>query len=193
MASIFGLGNTQTRPLVIHSSASRISIPISTSQLSDFIASETLAQEFHDSEVGKDESVAPAGDDIDDERKAALAQEAQVKLLARFLTFNSDKITSSPTSDLGPILLASYERFNDLFLKSANIHSLVQSFEPDTRAEILAAYFKAFTVSRAVLGESKVNVAHSSALLEAAKKGEAELYALFGGQGVNEVSSSNVC
>jgi hypothetical protein len=32
-----------------------------------------------------------------------------------------------------------------------------------------------------------VALAHPSALLEAAKKGEAELYALFGGQGVNEV------
>jgi fatty acid synthase subunit beta len=64
---------------------------------------------------------------------------------------------------------------------------LVQSFEPEARTEILTAYYHAFAVAREALGESKVALAHPSALLEAAKKGEAELYALFGGQGVNEV------
>ena len=115
------------------------------------------------------------------------SNEPQVKLLARFMSFLADKHVIAPSPELSAVLLASYDRFNDLFLSAVNIHSLVQFFEPEIRSEVLKAYFKAFTVAREAFGRGQVQVAHSSALIEAAKKGEAELYALFGGQGVNEV------
>ena len=185
MASIFS-GPIPTRPLVLHSSSARLSISVPASPLSAWVTSEVLAQDFQDSQVGDDdEPKAVESDDGPVQTPAPL--EPQVKLLARFLSFLSDRQPSTSSSEIAEVLLAAYDRFNELFLATANIHSLVQSFEAETRTEVLKAYFKAFTAARTALGWGKVKVAHSSALLEAAKKGDAEMYALFGGQGSNEV------
>lgn len=184
MASLFG--PTPTRPLVLHSPQARISIPVPASPLSAWVASEVLAQDFHDARAGLDEEVAAPVELEDGAEPAPASNEPQVKLLARFLAFVADKQSTSQSSELGQVLLATYERFNELFLSTINIHSLVQSFEPEARTEILTAYYQGFAVARAT--DANIKVAHTSALLEAAKKGDAELYALFGGQGVNEVS-----
>ena len=185
MASLFG-GPTPTRPLILHSATVRVSIPVPSAPLAAWIASETLAQEFHDSRAGLDEP-EPATEVEEGAIQSPASNEPHVKLLARFLDFVSDRLNQE-NSD---VLLAAYDRFNELFLSVVNIHSLVQSFEPETRTEVLAAYFKTFAVAREALGESKVKLAHTSALIESAKKGESELYALFGGQGSNEVSQSS--
>jgi fatty acid synthase subunit beta len=189
MASLFS-GSTPTRPLVIHSTATRISIPVPASPLSAWVTSEVLAQDFHDSRVGLDDDVPPPAEEVEEGAvPTPPSNESQIKLLARFLAFTASRYTSSPGTELAQVLLAAYDRFNELFLSAINIHSLVQSLDPETRAEILTAYFRAFTIAREALGGSKVKLAHTSALLEAAKAGDAELYALFGGQGVNEVST----
>lgn len=182
MASLFS--STPTRPLILHSTNARVSIPVAASPLSAWVASEVLAQDFHDSLTP--EEPAQAEEVEEGAVQTPASNEPQVKLLARFLSFVATR--ASDNADLAQVLLAAYDRFNDLFLSTLNVHSLVQAFEPETRAEVLTAYFKAFAVGREVLGD-KFQVAHQSALLEAAKKGEAELYALFGGQGVNEVST----
>jgi fatty acid synthase subunit beta len=190
MASIFsGLtGSNTTRPLVIHSKAARLSIPVPASPLSAWVASEVLAQEFHDSRAGLDEEVEVEEELEEGAVRAPASNEPQVKLLARFLSFVASKASSGSEPELAQVLLAAYSRFNELFLSTSNIHSIVQSFDVESRTEILAAYFKAFTTARQALGDKEVPVAHPSALLEAAKDGKAELYGLFGGQGVNEVS-----
>lgn len=185
MASLFG--PTPTRPLVLHSPQARLSIPVPASPLSAWVASEVLAQDFHDARAGLDESVAAPTETEEGAVTTPSSNEPQVKLLARFLSFVADKQSAAPSSELAQVLLAAYDRFNELFLSSVNVHSLVQSLEPEARTEILTAYYHAFAVGRETLGD-KVALAHPSALLEAAKKGDAELYALFGGQGVNEVS-----
>jgi fatty acid synthase subunit beta len=190
MASLFS-GPTPTRPLVIHSSSTRVSIPVPASPLSAWVASEVLAQDFHDSRVGLDDDVPPPAEVEEGAIQLPASNEPQVKLLARFLSFIANKQSSSPNSELAQVLLAAYERFNELFLTNINIHSLVQSFQPQIRTEILSAYFRTFTIARDALGDSKVKLSHTSALVEAAKQGKAELYALFGGQGPNEVSCSH--
>lgn len=185
MASLFG-GPTPTRPLVLHSQAARVHILVPAEPLSAWVASEVLAQEFHDSGLNKDDDVPPV--DEDDESPSAPSIEPQVKLLARFLSFTADKVSSGGSQELAQVLLAAFERFNELFLGLVNLHTLVQSFDPEPRTEILTAYLKAFAVARKALGDKAVKVAHPSALFEAAKGGDAEIYGLFGGQGVNEVS-----
>ncbi|WVQ81978.1 hypothetical protein IAT38_004105 [Cryptococcus sp. DSM 104549] len=187
MASLFA-SSTPLRPLVLHSSNTRVSIPVPASPLSAWVTSEVLAQDFHDSRLAHDDTEPPVIVDEDDESSTPKAPslEPQVKLLARFLAFAADKVAASESNaELAEVLLAAYNRFNELFLATSNIHSLVQSFEVDTRAEILKAYFKAYATAEKALGD-RAKVAHTSALLEAAKDGKAELYALFGGQGVNE-------
>lgn len=187
MASLFGSSSpAPTRPLILHSATARVSVPVPASPLSAWVASEVLAQDFHDSLHAIDEPAAPATEVEEGAIQTPASNEPQVKLLARFLSFVSDR--AGTDGELIQVLVAAYERFNELFLPSLNIHSLVQTFEPETRAEVLTAYFKAFAAARE--GGSKVKVAHASALLESAKKGESELYALFGGQGSNEVSTA---
>jgi fatty acid synthase subunit beta len=191
MASLFS-GPPANRPLVLHSKAARVHVLVPASPLSAWVASEVLAQEFHDADIGADDEVAVV--DEDDEAPATPSAEPQIKLLARFLSFAADKVAASTSGsdELAQVLLAAYNRFNELFLGSLNVHSLVQSFDPEPRAEILTAYFKAFAVARKALGDKEVQVAHTSAVLDAAKTGETELYGLFGGQGVNEVSTGLV-
>ncbi|RXK40211.1 hypothetical protein M231_02485 [Tremella mesenterica] len=177
--------STPTRPLVLHSPAARISILVPASPLSAWVESEVLAQDFHDSRLGLDDA-AIVNEPDDEALNLPVSNEPQVKLLARFLSFVADKVSGAHGSETCQVLLASYNRFNELFLSTINIHSLVQSFEPEARAEILTAYFKAFDTARSLLGPQQVRLAHPSALLEAAKTGSAELYGVFGGQGVNE-------
>ena len=181
--------STPTRPLVLHSSAARVSILVPASPLSAWVASEVLAQDFHDSRVGLDDEPLPVvADEEEGAIKAPASNEPQVKLLARFLAFVSDRASLAASPELSQVLLAAYKRFNELFLPVLCVQSLVQSFDPEARAEILTAYFKAFDVLRRLVGSDDVSIAHPSALLEAAKTGDAELYAVFGGQGHNEVS-----
>jgi fatty acid synthase subunit beta len=181
MASLFS--STPTRPLVLHSTQARVSLLVPASPLSAWVASEVLAQDFHDSRAGAEEDIIPIVDE-DEEVSAGPSNEPQVKLLARFLAFAADKTSSA---ELAQVLLAALERFNELFLSSVSIQTLVEAYEAEDRAEVLKAYYKAFAAAREALGESKVKVGNSSALLEASKEGKAELYALFGGQGVNDV------
>ena len=184
MASLFG--QTPSRPLVLHSPSARVSVPVPASPLSAWVTSEVLAQDFHDSIAGLDAEEVPI--DADDESAPTTSSsEPQAKLLARFLTFVADKQIANPSSELAQVLVSAYERFNELFLGSTNIHSFVQSFEVDARADILTAYFRAFAVAREALGADRVKPTHPSALISATQEGKAELYALFGGQGVNEV------
>nr|ODN98836.1 hypothetical protein L204_02800 [Cryptococcus depauperatus CBS 7855] len=181
MASLFSSA-TPMRPLVLHDSQTRISVHVPASPLSAWVTSQVLAQDFQDSLAATKEDHV---ENDNEEEPDKLSIEPQVKLLARFLSFVSDRVTQDASNELSEVLLSAYTRFNELFLPKINIHSLVQSFEQESRAEILKAYFKAFAVAREQLGD-KVSIAHSSALLNAVKEGQAELYALFGGQGVNE-------
>ena len=181
MASLFS--STPTRPLVLHSTQARVSLLVPASPLSAWVASEVLAQDFHDSRAGAEEDIIPIPDE--DEEISAPSNEPQVKLLARFLAFAAGKTTSP---ELAQVLLAAIERFNELFLSSVSIQTLVEGYEAEDRAEVLKAYYKAFAAAREALGESKVKIGNSSALLDASREGKAELYALFGGQGVNDVS-----
>ncbi|ODO06611.1 hypothetical protein I350_03968 [Cryptococcus amylolentus CBS 6273] len=182
MASLFS-SQSPSRPLVLNSPAARVSVHVPASPLSAWVTSQVLAQDFQDAIANDDEPV-PEVEDEEGVPKAP-SQEPQIKLLAKFLNFVADRVAQDASEELAQVLFAAYSRFNELFLASINVHSLVQSFDPETRAEILKAYFKAFAAAREQLGD-KVQIAHPSSLLEAAKAGKTELYALFGGQGVNE-------
>ncbi|KAL7423454.1 hypothetical protein Q5752_001034 [Cryptotrichosporon argae] len=177
-----------TRPLVLHSTLARVQILVPASPLSAWVASEVVAQEFHDAAIGQDDAPLALEENEDGtvSTPAGASNEAQVKLLARFLGFVADKVgKGGAQAELATVLLAAYTRFNELFLASDNVHTVTQAYEPASRAEVLKAYYNAFAVARAAFGDA-VQIAHPSALFQAAKEGNAELYGLFGGQGVNE-------
>jgi fatty acid synthase subunit alpha len=71
-------------------------------------------------------------------------------------------------------------------LSKRDIHSLAATFDADVRKTVLTSYFLAISALEAHVPD-QVPRAPQSALLNAAASGEAEIYALFGGQGTNEV------
>lgn len=84
------------------------------------------------------------------------------------------------------LLTNALKHFTSSYLANTDIHSVASDYDSETRKVILASYFKAI----AVLESRKVeNIPRgpTSALFTAASKKEASVYALFGGQGTNEV------
>ena len=77
------------------------------------------------------------------------------------------------------------EHFTSSYLSEQDIHKVATSFDTDVRKTVLSSYYYAL----AALEQKKVSVprAPASALFQAAEQGEASIYALFGGQGTNEV------
>ena len=84
------------------------------------------------------------------------------------------------------ILLKSLTYFTASYLTSQDIHVIVAAFDTEVRKTVLASYYQALAALEAK-NVSDIPRAPASALLSAASRGDASIYALFGGQGTNEV------
>ena len=84
------------------------------------------------------------------------------------------------------ILLKSLTYFTASYLTSQDIHVIVAPFDTEVRKTVLASYYQALAALEAK-NVSDIPRAPASALLSAASRGDASIYALFGGQGTNEV------
>ncbi len=78
------------------------------------------------------------------------------------------------------------KHFTSSYLAVKDIHTLASSFDTEVRRDVLAAYFSAVSALRTQQA-SDIPAQPESALLTAASSGKASIYALFGGQGTNEV------
>lgn len=78
-----------------------------------------------------------------------------------------------------------FKHFTGTYLSKEDIHTLASTFDTATRKTVLTAYYKAV----AYLKQKGIPVPSQpkSALLEDATSGKASIFALFGGQGTNEV------
>lgn len=194
MASLFGSSAPQTRPLVLQQASTRLSVNIPAST-ETWVAAEVIREEFYHS-IAADEDIAAvqASDEdavVDAAAVAEQLQEAQVKLLSKFLAYVNAKLVSSGSTsatDASQLLLSSLEKFNETFLASQSIHTLTQSYDAEDRSKVLSSYYKAFSTLREVYGKSKVPAVQTSALLKEAEEGKAHVYAIFSGQGCNEAS-----
>ena len=74
--------------------------------------------------------------------------------------------------------------FLSTYLATKDIHSLTSTFDTDTRKSILSAYFLAVAALKA---HDASIPKQESTLLAAALSKKASIFALFGGQGTNEV------
>jgi fatty acid synthase subunit beta len=84
------------------------------------------------------------------------------------------------------LLLNAFKHFVATYLVDNDVHVLTAEYDPDFRQTVISSFFVAF----AALEREKVQdipKSPPSAILEAAKTGKASIYALFGGQGTNEV------
>ncbi|KAJ3991719.1 hypothetical protein F5050DRAFT_1532679, partial [Lentinula boryana] len=110
------------------------------------------------------------------------------ELAARFLGFVASRVleNSECTTARTALLLNVFKSFTSSYLSSKDIHSLASTYDNEVRKAILTSYFNALSV----LTEQKVTdipKGPQSALFAAAVGNEASIYALFGGQGTNEV------
>lgn len=157
----------------------QISIPVST-QADEWTAAEVLRDEFTHVQTTEDAI----------ETTAALENttEASVELLSRFLSFVAGKLDEDAQSEAArtSILLKSLKYFTASYLSTQDIHVIVAAFDTEVRKTVLAAYFQALAALEAK-NVPEIPRAPSSALLSAATRGDASIYALFGGQGTNEV------
>ena len=157
--------------------AIQVSIPVSTSP-DEWIAAEVLREDFA-STLG-----AEIATDVAPEAHA----EATVELAARFLGYVASSVPKDPQSVNArtAVLYNVLKYFTSSFLATHDIHSLVASYSTDSRKSILAAYFSAVGTLQA-RGVQDIPRQPESALLTAAASGKASIFALFGGQGTNEV------
>ncbi|KAJ2985693.1 hypothetical protein NUW54_g10066 [Trametes sanguinea] len=156
-----------------------ISIPVST-QADEWTAAEVLRDEFT--------HIQTTDDAIDTTAELENATEATVELFARFLRFAAEKLDEDAQSEAArtSILLKSLKYFTTSYLSSQDIHVIAAAFDTEVRKTVLASYFTAVAALEAKQ-VSDIPRSPSSALLSAATRGDASIYALFGGQGTNEV------
>ena len=156
----------------------QVSIPI-PSQGDEWIGAEILRDQFV--------TERNANDTIDTAAEIGTETQASVELFALFLRFIAKKLDAEPQSFAArtALLLDTLKHFTSTHLAEQDIHHVSASFDADVRKTVLAAYY--FAV--ATLEEKQISAprAPASALLHAAEQGEAGIYALFGGQGTNEV------
>ena len=77
--------------------------------------------------------------------------------------------------------------FTSTYLTTKDIHSLTSTFDTDTRKTVLSAYFLSIAALKAQDIDASIPKQPGSALLTAALSNKASVFALFGGQGTNEV------
>lgn len=156
-----------------------MSIPVSTTT-DEWIAAEVLRDEFT-----HEQSLLDA---VDATTQLENQQEATVELAARFLAHISTRLhqESQSTNARTSLLLNVFKHFTSTYLTTKDVHSLVSGFDTDVRRVVLTSYFQALAALQA-LSVTTVSGGPESALLTAATIGKASIFALFGGQGTNEV------
>ena len=127
-------------------------------------------------------------DNIDATAQLENEVEAAVELSARFISLVAQKLhdESQSTEARTSLLLSLLKHFTSSYLSTKDIHSLTSSFDTEVRKAVLSAYFQAMATLQAQSAPD-VPTSPQSALLSAANSGKASIYALFGGQGTNEV------
>ncbi|KAF8577776.1 fatty acid synthase [Ramaria rubella] len=168
-----------TRPLVIQLGRTRIVVPVSAKPW-DWIAAEILREEFLHS-TDNHEAV-----DVADELEGADTQ-PDIELLTKFLGFSAAKVTVDPSPNYISILLSALRHFTTIYLTTKDVHSLVASYDTTVRKDVLTGYYSALAALESHVEASEVPRPPQSALFRAALNSKASIYALFGGQGTNEV------
>ncbi|KAF8271214.1 fatty acid synthase [Lactarius quietus] len=179
MTHIGGALTISSRPLAIQVGQLRLSIPVSTCS-NEWIAGEVLRDEFIHAQ-----SVDDAQTELDE------AGEATTLFFARFLGFVADRVRATPEDTPEhvarlAVLLKAVSHFTITLLTDIDIHSLVASYEHEARKKVLSAFYVAHAILVKYNVEGTPKLATPSLLAEALS-GRASVFALFGGQGINEV------
>lgn len=156
-----------------------MSIPVSTTN-DEWISAEILRESFIHSQKLQDT--------IDTTAQLENASEASIELFARFLSYLAENLNSHPDSSRPRInlLYNAFSHFTESYLVSQDVHTLASTFDLDVRRTVISSYFKALTALESN-GATEIPRQPPPALFTAANEGDASAYAVFGGQGTNEV------
>ncbi|GAA6023018.1 hypothetical protein JCM11491_000358, partial [Sporobolomyces phaffii] len=184
-----------TRPLVLlqPTTQTRISIHVpSTPQ--EWIAAEVARDTFQDwiHAANKDGHLVgfDAAEADDEEGGNDEGSEKELVLTAYFLSHVAGLLPFPATATspaTAAVLLAAFSHFTSTYLASADIHSLAASLPAPVRALLISSFYIARSKLENAGFSKSLPKQIDSALLKKAVAGESELYALFGGQGMNEV------
>lgn len=157
----------------------QVSIPVSTNT-DEWITAEVLRDEFEHSQ-----SLLAT---VDATAQLENEAEATVELSAKFLALVAEKVNEEPQSVTArtSLLLNVLKHFTSSYLSIKDVHTLTSAFDTDVRKAVLSAYFQAVAALQAQ-NVADIPIGPASALLSAATTGKASVFALFGGQGTNEV------
>ncbi|KAG8889684.1 3-oxoacyl-[acyl-carrier-protein] synthase [Tulasnella sp. 332] len=179
-------GSTSTtsaiRPLVLQVGTARISIPIS-SGCDEWIAAEVLREEFV-------HTYKPTAVSLEEEEGAVSnSQELPTELITAFAAFVATRVNEDEASRSGRVSLlkATLAKFTSQYLSTIDVHSLAANFDAGLRKQVLSSYYLALSTLESHVEAGDVPRAKQSALFDAVAKGTASVYAIFGGQGVNEI------
>jgi fatty acid synthase subunit alpha len=102
-----------------------------------------------------------------------------------FIADNIDSEAAASSSRVS-LLYNALNHFSNSYLSVKDIHSLAASFDTDVRKTVLSSYFKAVAALE-VRNVPDIPRSPSSALLNAVQEDDASIFAIFGGQGTNDV------
>ncbi|KAI7904710.1 fatty acid synthase [Cokeromyces recurvatus] len=105
-----------------------------------------------------------------------------IELAAKFLNFASARAANE--SQFLPVARTLFINFGTQYLKNNDVHAATRSLSSESKKVVIQAYFSALVVlkEQGVLSTEEMAPA-KSALFEAAARGDAKLFAIFGGQG----------
>ncbi|KAF5382044.1 hypothetical protein D9615_004428 [Tricholomella constricta] len=168
-----------TRPLILSLGQIRVSIPVSTNP-DEWIAAEVLRDDFAHNQTLLDA--------VDATAQLENQNEATIELVASFLGFVAQRLHEEPESTAArtSLLLNVFKYFTSSYLASKDVHTLTSAFDTEVRKAVLSAYFRALSALQ-TQNVADIPAGPQSALLLAATSGKASIFALFGGQGTNEV------
>lgn len=188
------------RPLIIEFKNIRISIPTSSS-LIDFTASEISRETFYDylKELELNSELIKLNEELEineDSNQNLIEEDLKEKSLILISYFLNHLVLNlinnlnfeSTKEVLNLVLLSSFLNFNKQFLNLTDIHNLTFKYSNQVRNLIISSYYQAKSTLElnSNLAKSLPNSPQSK-LLGESLNGNAEIYGLFGGQGMNEV------
>lgn len=208
-----GQSGEARRPLQLNTESTQVRIPVPVVPYEAWIAAVVLRDEFHRASTTiwseaeretlaiKGEQAKDAEEEEEDGESSTTQQaakrkqksmEARLVLTAKFLSFLANKVESYKKDSSAhefKVLESAWVYFNKNFLGDAtDIHKLANTLDVDIRSSVLCSYYEAYVLLDAANAASPG--IQTPKLLTLAEQGDAELFALFGGQGTNEVSLS---
>ncbi|KAG1096468.1 hypothetical protein G6F39_006700 [Rhizopus arrhizus] len=106
----------------------------------------------------------------------------EIELAAKFLYFTTTR--ASTESQFLPVAKTLFIDFCTQYLKKNDVHAITRSLASESKKVVIQAYYSALVVLKEQSALSTEEAAPAkSALFEAANRGDAKLFAIFGGQG----------